>query len=82
MKSLNYLLAMAMVVVLSFNLTAQDDSEEMAEKPEKPKKQLVNIHVDEVKPSMYLEYEKISKELVALCTKHGIDDVNSKIALI
>lgn len=74
MKSLNYLVSIAILLVMSLNLTAQDSTEEKAEKPKK--KQLMTVHVDEVKPSMYLEYEKISKELIDLCTKHGIDDVN------
>lgn len=34
------------------------------------------IHEDRVKPGMVDEYEQISKDLVAACTKHNIQDVN------
>lgn len=73
MKFLNYLASITLLMVMTLNLTAQEAEEKKAEKP---KKQIVNVHVDEVKPSKYLEYIEIEKELVALCKKHGIEDVN------
>ncbi|NNK73655.1 MAG: hypothetical protein HKO94_10730, partial [Flavobacteriaceae bacterium] len=34
------------------------------------------IHEDHVKPSMLAEYEAVTKELVAACKKHGVDETS------
>ncbi|NNF02743.1 MAG: hypothetical protein HKN22_08660 [Bacteroidia bacterium] len=44
-----------------------------AEKPAKTK-MMYSVHEDQVKPSMYMEYEKICKELVSLMKEHNIED--------
>lgn len=40
------------------------------------KNQALYIHEDKVKPSMLMEYEKVSKEFVEACKKHNLSDVN------
>jgi hypothetical protein len=41
---------------------------------EESKYQAYLVHEDQVKPSMTAEYEKISKELVSVCSEHDLQD--------
>lgn len=59
------------IIVLSIMLSA---SISMAQN--ETKNQAYLIHEDRVKPSMVSEYEKISKDLVAECTKYNIQETS------
>lgn len=66
-NTLKVTLAIVMFFMLLPNIAISQD---------KDKNQSYWIHEDKVKPGMTSEYEKISKEFVALCKKHNIQDVN------
>ena len=67
MKTLKNTMLTLIMLALTIGLAqAQDDD----------RYQTFLVHEDQVKPSMTDEYEKISREFVALCKQHDIKDVS------
>lgn len=69
MKLLQKMMAVVFCLFTSIGLWAQEN-----------KNQAFWIHEDKVKPSMISEYEKASKDFVALCKEHDLKDLQWNIA--
>lgn len=68
MKTLKKLLLLSLGLLLTTNIAFAQ------EKEKKEKNQAFWIHEDQVKPNMIGEYEKVSKDFVAMCKKHNLQN--------
>lgn len=65
MKHLKNFIALILLIVAPFLALAQGDSDTQA----------YWIHEDQVKPGMTEKYEKVTKDLIAACKDHNIQDI-------